>query len=216
MMLAVLSLLALYQAPAFEQVTVAVIDTGVALNRKLPFCKKGHLDFTGTGSGDASDVLHGTNVAGLIAKPWNGTYCLVILKAIAPGVTDHGYIPALKEAYQKNYDIVNISLTGSKFIPEEKVIIKAMLAQKQIVITAAGNEGRDFDAFGCSIYPACLDPSIIVVGVLNKYNQGKVIDVFAEGVNQTAEGITLSGTSQATANVAGKMAAFLGRKMRGY
>jgi subtilisin family serine protease len=202
-----------YQAAAKELIRVAVIDTGVALNRNLPFCKDGHLDFTGEGDGDSHDLLHGTNVAGLISKSYNGTFCIVILKAF--GSNDKGYIKALKEAYQKNYDIVNLSLSGYSYLKEEDVLIRAMLNQGQIIVAAAGNKAKNLD-LGCVVFPACLDKRILVVSGKNKlrFNYGKIVDIYAPAENQEAEGIILSGTSQATAIVTGKLAAYIGKEIK--
>jgi subtilisin family serine protease len=80
------------------------------------------------------------------------------------------------------------------------------------LITAAGNDAENLDLPNNHYYPAQYDKRIVVVGALDSYevqtyfsNYGKVVTRWEHGLMVTGYGITLSGTSQATAIATGKM-----------
>lgn len=195
-----------------DPIRVAIIDTGIKREylAKYKLCKKGHKDFTGTGLQDFHG--HGTNVAGIINRYAEGNYCLVILKYTNgtnnPNIMSN-FLKALAHAVINNYDIVSISSGGPKPDVTEKEIIQVGLKKKMVFIVAAGNESTNLDKT-CNYFPACYFKNVIVVGngdgknVFTRSNYGSIVDLWEDGRNVTAGGITMSGTSQSTAIVTGK------------
>jgi subtilisin family serine protease len=184
---------------ASAKVKVAIIDTG---KPALPFSSCGEQDFTGYGINDVHG--HGTNVAGIVSTNLDANkHCLLILKFFhsigTPIDTTYMLIQALQAAIEANVDIINISASGEKRSNTEEIFVGRALDKGIAVVVAAGNDSRDLDK-KCNIFPACYDRRIIVVGGTNKTsNYGKVVDVIENGINVTGFGVTLTGSSQATA-----------------
>lgn len=213
-----------------KTLTVAVVDTGFGyhdLGHSAPLCKYGHKDFSkdsklsmayGTKVPVPMDMnSHGTNVAGLIAKyAGNNNYCLVIIKYYSDNQSgDENYratVKAFRYAYNLHVDVVNYSGGGDGFKIDEFNAIKKLLDSKTTIVVAAGNEHNDIDSATGAYYPAKYDPRLVVVG--NKKisgeksetsNWGNSVNHWEFGENQVAYGITMTGTSQATAVTTGKM-----------
>jgi len=198
--------------------TVAVIDTGLAepileSGYRLGICKFGHKDFTGEGIKDTHG--HGTNVSGLIHRGAIGSnYCQVIIKYYSKSASNKEnldrMIAAIKYAVAIRVDYINLSGGGIAPFPEEKAAVDDALKHGIKIIAAAGNEKTDLAKQ--TYYPAMYDDRIIVVGdgvdeahKAKTSNYGKRVNIWRDGVNQTAFGITETGTSQATAIYTGEL-----------
>lgn len=125
---------------------------------------------------------------------------------------------AFKYAIDLKVDVINFSGGGEYFDLEEKLIIKEALDKGIIVVVAAGNDGRNLSVNG-HYYPAMYDSRLFVVGNLQSTskiskssNYGVHVNVWNLGENMISlshESLTklatMSGTSQATAIVSGKI-----------
>lgn len=206
---------------------VAVIDTGFSFSiftvgAKL--CQYGHKDFTSNQKFEKRYTKtpvpidthgHGTNVGGLIQKHGgNADFCLVILKYYDASASDatnmKNSVDAINYATRIGADYINYSGGGPTTDPSETLAVKKFLNSGGKFIAAAGNNGSDlnFNPY----YPAVSDPRVISVGStddegrkLVSSNYGYQVKVWEVGEKQTGFGITLTGTSQATAIVTGKI-----------
>ena len=209
---------------------VAVIDTGADVQHpEIKERVKGSKDFTGEGY---AAELHGTAIAGIIAaKPDNdvGGYGvapgadLLLLKACQP--LEEGklaarcwtstLVQALDEAFAKDARVINMSLSG----PPDPLVAKYVgiaHEQNRLIVAAAGNGGPSAKP----AFPAAL-PNVLAVTATDardrsyrEANEGDYIAVSAPGVDilSPAPGGTypsLSGTSMASAHVAGAAALLL-------
>lgn len=210
---------------ATAKIKVAVIDTGIdsfSLQNKTKrgLCETGHKDFTGTGLVD--NYGHGTNVSGIIHKYANNSnYCQIIYKFWNNETTlesVHKLIRAINAAIDAKVDVINLSLSGTYQVKEEREAIINALDKGIVVIAAAGNQGKllrkCISGQDCltAAYPAMYDLRIITVGSLDKHgnislfsNRGPEVDVWEIGEQvQGSYGRVMSGTSQATAKYTGK------------
>lgn len=193
---------------------VAVVDTGISLKdaRRLKLCRDVESkDFTGTTLEDNHG--HGRNVTNIIRDTLKGLdYCLVIVKVINVNhvIDIESYFEALKYiAQQPSIEVVNFSIEGTIVYSQEIQWVKTMLDNGKVVIAAAGNGKKELQ-YKCEIYPACIDDRIVVVGCLkidgkmcDLSNFGSRVDVWRLGDNVSAGGISMTGTSQATARETG-------------
>jgi major intracellular serine protease len=215
-----------------KPITIAIVDTGFGFNgfgQGAKLCKYGHKDFTSdqiytTEYGTVDPVPldlhgHGTNVAGIIqryADKSDARYCLVIIKFFKSGdlkfgVNARASVDSIKFATNIHVDYINYSGGGEDYLPNEELAVKKFISQGGKFIAAAGNEGEDIDE--SHYYPAYYD-DVVAVGSLNKdkehsrtSNFGESVEAWEIGENITAYGITMTGTSQATAVHTGKMIA---------
>jgi subtilisin family serine protease len=215
-----------------KPLTIAVIDTGFGFNgygQGAKLCKYGHKDFTSdqiytTDYGTVDPVPldlhgHGTNVAGIIqryADNSDARYCLVIIKFfksgdIKFGVNAKASLDSIKFATNIHADYINYSGGGEDYLPNEELAVKKFIGQGGKFIAAAGNEAKDID--DTPYYPAYYD-GVVAVGSLDGFrnhskssNFGESVEAWEIGENVTAYGISLSGTSQATAVHTGRMIA---------
>lgn len=197
----------LFPLVSAAKITVAVVDSGLKKNIKSEkICNV--KNFTKEAVDAYAD--HGTNVVGIILKeaPADLDYCINFYKAFSSTgySANKNYLMALEQVAKDKPDILNISAGGSTIWDEEARLIKKILDNGTIIVAAAGNNATNLTK-NCDYYPACLDKRIIVVGngfngsYYRSSNYGKVVDVIADGQNQTAFEITLSGTSQSTAKI---------------
>lgn len=214
-------LIIFFSSPSFaKMIRIAVIDTGILPQVKVPLCPTGHKDFTGEGLVDTNG--HGTNISGLIdqyARPVE--YCQIIIKYYTEslkGMKKTGKYPNLQNtilafdyATQLGVDYINYSSSGIGFDEEESIAIKRALDKGIKVVVPSGNARENLDE-KCNTYPACYDKRLIVVGrndpeVLDtkQVGVGRIVDVLENGYKKSAFGIELSGTSQATAITTGKL-----------
>lgn len=196
-------------------IRVAVIDTGLSASAHVRLCKAGHKDLIDP-SGNTIPEPHGTNISGLIeANAGDANYCQIIIRWYKFGMTGEqlkaNLGASIKAAIDAKADIINISGGGVSPDEGERKYIKLALKKKIKIVVAAGNEGSNLD-FNCDYYPACYDKRIVVVGNVNengslhyKTNYGKVVTHYVVGVDKCAEGICMTGTSQSTAIVTGRM-----------
>lgn len=215
-------------------IKVAILDTGFGFEdrgHEANLCKYGHKDFTRDGQFSSAYVTsspvpidfngHGTNIAGIIdryAKQAHINYCLVIVKYYSAQQTDTQNIASSAKAIQYaaniKADFINYSGGGPKSDLSEKIAIMHFLNGGGKFVAAAGNEHEDLNAPDCAYYPAMEDPRIIVVGNYDKNgtpaessNYGIRVNRWEIGMGVKAFGLTMSGTSQATAAVTGKIVA---------
>ena len=213
-------------ATANDQIRVAVIDTGFGYGGAVSshLCPTGHWDFVGQNTNVADTNGHGTNIAGLIEQhAGDANFCIIVLRFYSPYITGtknlENEINAMKRALALKVDFINISGGGPMSEPAELKVLGEILKKGIKVVVAAGNEKHDLNK-ECDYYPACyksrvkkaLKKGLTVVGNLNKNgsrapssNHGSVVNVWEVGENQTAYGLTNSGTSQATAVTTGKL-----------
>jgi subtilisin family serine protease len=227
---------------AGKQVKVIVIDTGFDYSymKQANLCPSGHKSFLEEiyplRNPDDKDTPvyapwnedlhgHGTNIVGLLAQYARADYCVVIYRYYSPTTrNDKASTLAWQAAADSDADVIVYSGGGLAPIAAEKAAVKKALIKGKIIFAAAGNEMHDLDG-NCNYYPACYYRRIVVVGDL-KYdntlqessNYGDCVDFYANGVNQSAFGRTMTGTSQANAIVAGKLIAEISKEknLKGY
>jgi subtilisin family serine protease len=199
-----------------EPIKIAVIDTGFDMKHKdkVKLCDSSlHRDFTNTGLHDNHG--HGTNIAGLIAKHIKVDYCLVIIKywtkESSSMNTLHRTILAIDWAVLKGVDMINYSGGGIAPNEHERMSVIGALNEGIVFVSAAGNESTNLNKG--TYYPAMYDHRIVVVGNVNSEgerapssNYGRPLDLSVVGINKSALGVTLTGTSQSTAIVTGRLA----------
>lgn len=194
-------------------------------------CRFGHKDFSldqeYTEEFDTVNAVpkdlhgHGTHIAGLIdkeAKAANLNYCLVIIKYYNDkddgyGIANlNGMIKAIEYATRIKADFINMSGGGIVRSEEEIAAVKKFLDQGGTFVAAAGNESVNMDFF--HFYPAQDDDRVIVVGNgtdkdhhAKSSNYGDRVNIWENGQNLPMYDMAMSGTSQATAVVTGKLAA---------
>lgn len=179
-----------------------------------------------TANAPSDDNGHGTQVAGVIASinPQSPVK-LISMKTLCAGGSGHhsNAIMALEYVLQLREQGVNVSIANLSWggVDKGRALSQALnaIAQKGIVIvTSAGNQGRDNDQI--PHYPSGYDiPQIISVAasdnkdqLANTTNYGmKSVDLLAPGVNietTQLDGLykKVSGTSLAAAHVTGTVA----------
>ncbi len=209
-------------------VTVAVIDTGVAVHPDLQGSFAAGADFAQGGSGRNDGNGHGTHVAGIIAATADNG---VGIAGLAPDVTimpikvlsdsGSGYSSDVARgiiwAADHGADIISMSLGGGYDTASEYAVAYA-ISRGVIVIAAAGNERTIGSP---TSYPAAF-PGVLAVaatdsadGVAYFSNAGAYVDISAPGVAilSTIPGgyASWSGTSMATPYVSAVAALGLSR-----
>lgn len=193
------------------RIKIAVMDTGITFTKENSkyFCTTGHFDATGTGLRDNEG--HGTNVSGLISKGIDPkTHCIIMIKFYNTATLTSKYSidKTLLDSWEHLVDVhssyVNLSLSGMSFDQDEYNTINLLLSRGTRIIVASGNDHINFNIIGCIVYPACYNfkKNFYVVGArdVSVGNIGGPVKYFAKGYEQTAWGITKTGTSQSTAN----------------
>lgn len=212
-------------------IVIAVIDTGFGITGKdhiVNLCKYGHKDFstmqTFSDKFKVEDQVpvdnhgHGTHIAGLIdayAKKSGTNYCIVILKyydphTVFPNDNMKSSIRAINYATNIKADFINYSGGGPSKDKDEQAAVKRFLDRGGKFVAAAGNEGADLIEH--PYYPAMDDPRIVTVGSLTEKrlrsktsNHGDPVKRWEIGENVKVFDMTMTGTSQATAIITGKM-----------
>lgn len=217
--------------PLKQPVKIAVIDTGFGYEqrgREAKLCVGGHQDFSGVGilynvngtTVPADTLGHGTNIVGIIesfAKKAHINYCIVILKYYRNDGFGSGNlkatIEALKVANQLGVKYINYSGSGADPSDEERAEIIKFLNNGGTFVAAAGNDSHLLGKES-TYYPAMYDPRIVVVGSTDKNgahlsssNYGPLVNRWEVGMGVIGYGLSMSGTSQATAVATGKIVA---------
>lgn len=207
-------------------VTVAVLDTGFGyhnLGHDAKLCRYGHKDFTSDNvvTKEYATAVpipvdyngHGTNVVGLIGKqlPVASNYCIVVIKVYDKKGRTGNSIRAIRYAADIGADFINFSAGGTEPDYDEEREVRRYLSHGGRFIAAAGNEGKLLSKQG--YYPA-MYPGVVAVGNLTHTreiethsNYGRQVSRWEVGEAQEAWGITMTGTSQATAVATGKLVA---------
>lgn len=192
---------------SMAQIKIAVLDSGLNNPNDVRLCED-RIDFTNSYS-LKDEYDHGTNISNIIEEGTKGAnvcqYSLKIFNKNANLDSVGASVRALKYALKKKVNIVNYSGGGVFYDEQEKIIIKKLLDSGVTFIAAAGNANEDLDK-NCNFFPACYDPRIIVVGSVmasgekSRFsNYGKTVKVWAVGHSVVGHGISMTGTSQATA-----------------
>lgn len=200
-----------------KTIRIAILDTGYYTEDTKSFksCDNFKYDKNFTSDKNMFDFSgHGQNILHLVTKDLNDVdYCIIIVKTLTTQPTPlTGYIGAWIYAKTLNVDIINASFAGEGKNETETKIVKQILNSGTKIVVAAGNRKRDLD-LQCNTYPVCADNRIISVGNLNSdgktknksTNYGSYVKVWEVGTNVEAGGLTLSGTSQATAITTNKL-----------
>ncbi|GII54878.1 serine protease [Planotetraspora thailandica] len=201
-------------------VTVGVLDTGLAPHPWLtPWYRD---DIAETPDADRDGTLdeqagHGTFVAGLILREAPGVRLRAIRLLDSHGVSDEAaLLRTLTSLRRDPIDVLNLSFGGFTFDDQAPVGLEDALRGFPAVVACAGNTGmsRPF-------WPAAL-PGVVAVAALDDEARagfsayGPWVDACAQGVGLTSSFVehesfhgfaTWSGTSFATAIVAGRVAA---------
>jgi subtilisin family serine protease len=211
----------LWKSSHGDGVTVAVIDSGVALHPALDDVVVDHRNFTS--DSEVHDSLgHGTHVAGTIGARRG------LAKGIAPGVkilslkvlghsgmgSNEAVAQAVAHATEAKADIVCMSLGSTR--PDSRLhdAIRSARAAGIILVCAAGNDGGGVN------YPAAYQETLAVGAVDRNGNlcefssRGKEIAVAAPGADITSTWLangyaTISGTSMAAPFVAGVLSLYV-------
>lgn len=210
--------------PTGQGVTAYVVDTGVRLSST---------DLTGrvtTGvdlvDGGAADDCngHGTHVAGLLGGTRFGVAKRV--RVVAVRVLDcegrgsrSTVLAGLRwvEQHHARPAVVNLSLGGAPD-PALDTVVRQLVREGVVVVTAAGNDGGD----ACAGSPSRTGVALTVSAtdrrdhVPSWADTGRCVDLFAPGVAVTSDWWdgrtrTISGTSMAAPLVAGAAAVWLER-----
>lgn len=183
------------------------------------------------------DHGHGTAVASVVVRGFEELVSerikiipIKVLDRNAQG-TLYGVIQGLDHAINKNADIINISVvsqerTGRRQNTPIEMVMKIAETKGILIVSAAGNDGKDIDLSENTRYPACApNPNQIVVGAAGCTNENfasfasvgkKRVHLFAPGqsVGVYVRGSGLirgegTGSSFAAPTVAGVAAALL-------
>jgi subtilisin family serine protease len=236
------------RAPIGGDVVVAVVDSGADLRhpalRGALWHNPGEIPGNGIdddGNGFVDDVHgadlvdgdgepqdengHGTHVAGLV-RP-GGRVRLMVVRTLDErnGGTTETAARGVDFAVRHGARVINLSFNGN----EDDDALEAALGRAAqagvLVVTSAGNDGRDLGARPS--FPACSPlTNVLGVGALTRggrpalwSNRGRCVDVAAPGVDVRSARLhggfaRRSGTSQAAPQVAGRAARLLVRRPR--
>jgi hypothetical protein len=198
-----------------QPLKVAILDTGIAdpsLYKHM--CKEGHKNFSSDPTiKDTAPSKHGSNIAAIIEREAGpGNWCFIMIKYSSGGPSAmYNYRQALQYAVDVNPSVLNLSLTGRTYDFKEARLVAELLKNKVRIVAAAGNDGEYIDQKACTVYPACLDPAIDVIGNSGSRtsNRGPFVDRFLNGQDVQGAGVSLSGTSQSTAKFTGQLVKLL-------
>lgn len=213
-------------------IKIAVIDTGFGYHDKghdAKLCRYGHKDFSfdkkfaqgySTVAPLPLDIhAHGTNIVGIIdgyARKTSINYCIVVIKYYSDHqpemINTYASLEAIEYAANIGVNYINYSGGGAQPNERERLAIKRFIDNGGKFIAAAGNDGQDLDLPQNGYYPAMEDERIIVVGNKSENgirskssNYGSVVKRWEVGEDVTVYGLTMTGTSQATAVATGKI-----------
>lgn len=189
-----LILILLFPSICLAKTRIAVIDTGLSKLEGIELCNP-VIDLTDTAPD--SFPQHGDNITHIIADGLTN-YCIIPIKIWDTETTDN-YIPeAIYLSIRLGADIINISGGGSDYSLKESGAVRYADFKHIIIVAAAGNAGINLDK-ECFYFPGCY-PTVVLVGNIHPTsNYGTLVDVFMKGVDINSGGVTMTGSSQATA-----------------
>lgn len=229
----------LWKVTQGEDITVAVLDTGVYPHIQLMYNLAGGMNFVTNKPTDWGDRQgHGTHCAGIIAARPCKPHALTTNRSVigvAPRAkilackvlsdtgagTNEAIADAIFWCIKRKVDIISMSLGSEEDSPILRSAIKEAYRHNIIMIAAAGNDGDEYLDDDID-YPGRY-PEVICVGSVNKYldrswfsSDGETLDIMAPGEEilstYLADGYAvLSGTSMATPFVAGLAALILSK-----
>lgn len=181
-----------------EDVTVAVIDSGVGEHPLLDDQVTEAYDYTDDGLGARCDLAsHGTLVAGIIAgshtseSPFHGVAPQTSIASYRVIDTSDGstgrdaivpVVEAIHDAVDAGVEVINLSLTALN-APALREAVDYAEDNDVVVVAAAGNTGAD----GGASYPAAYDNTVAVAGVtpdgshVESSSIGDYVDIAAPG-----------------------------------
>jgi thermitase len=188
-------------------------------------------NFAGNNNDVSDSIGHGTHISGIIAGKSSprapatdfSRIKIMTLKYFDKNITDtesiYNTVNAVKYAIRMGATVINYSSSGAIKSKQEENIIKEAAAKGILFITAAGNSGMNLDKY--DYYPANYkSPNIISVSSIDSNlqrlpssNFGKhAIPAPGKSIYSTlpnGQYGPMTGTSQATAFVSGKVADLL-------
>lgn len=215
-----------------NKVTIATIDTGIDLKNEylVKFIKKDAAgNLVGENTINKSDSIqdrngHGTQIADIITKI---SKCAELIPIIYWDETTNSkldsFVLAIERAITYKPNIINISGGGNVFSEREYSLLKETESRGIIIVSAAGNDGKNTDFSPNRYFPGSYQlPNIITVsavdsaGELGRFSNFGLnsVHISAHGVDVATSGLNnkttiSSGTSQATAYVSGVVANLL-------
>lgn len=205
---------------------------GALYSVKLRVCDEGKskFNFTDEHTDNVKDEHgHGTHVAGLIAKNVGlAPVCIIPLKYYTQKGMDSENltrsIASINKAIEFNADIINYSGGGIAPSGEECDAVKRALDKGIVVVAAAGNEGDDLAVH--KYWPAMCDPRVVMASSQDtwtcpdrkcgpNYSTDPKIKLKNEAGKDQLSILPggqygyMTGTSQSTAILTGKLAAHL-------
>ncbi len=211
-----------------EEVTIAVVDSGINANHAL---LAGKVEAGNGDSGNLKDNCgHGTHVAGIIAQAMGGLdYKIVSYKVTDDDgkikITDDDGIIAssrlrarLRNVGNSGADVINMSLQVHTDNSDVKRLIQGTIedmAQKSVLVISAGNiSNSETGMFSNSVFTETRSNNVIVVGNSqgDSYSEsaiyGSQVDISAPGVaiysadaNNSNGYKSMTGTSQSAPHV---------------
>ena len=184
-------------AMASDEVTVALIDTGVMCDHEAltgRFVSRGY-DYSEDGMEDAyfdtemkgENFGHATFIAGIIADNTPDTVKIIPYKVVPFGAlsaTASSIISAINDAVDSGATVLNISITSASSGNSFRRAIKNAKESGVCVCAAAGNQASEING----IYPAGVDETITVSALENDFstfasfsNYGSYVDFCATG-----------------------------------
>lgn len=193
-----------------DEVTVAVLDTGINSNHKL-FNETAILpgyDFVNGDSDPTDDEGHGTSVAGIIAESTPSNVRILPVKVMDEDGSGslQDLLMGLSYADNQGADISNMSLGGDVDSNVFSTLTRAFEKYRSLMICSSGNESTNMDKSGINIVPAEI-PNTLCVGAFDAKgticsfsNYGSSVDFAAPGkalflANHSGGVRTGSGTS---------------------
>ncbi len=207
-------------------VKIAILDTGVESSHPDLAIKEGK-SFVHYTTSSNDDNGHGTHVAGIIGAQQNdeGTvgvaydatlYAAKVLDENGDGFVSD-VIKAIEWALEKNVDLINLSLTGSRASAALEAMLNRAYERGVLIIAASGNYGKA-DGSGDTVdFPARYESVIAVAAVDHQSKRasfsgtGSAVEVAAPGVQIYSTYLNgdyaySSGTSMAAPHVTGHLA----------
>jgi hypothetical protein len=211
---------------ASSNVSIAILDSGLAANTELDGLVLSSLDVVNPDAQITDTLGHGTQMAYIasgVIKPYGSAQDDTSNISIIPirAFDDDGYttdiniMNSINFALENNAKVMSLSWGSENRSPFMEKTFEYAKENGLVIVASAGNEPT-----GKPVYPAAY-PSVIGVGALephgrtwDKSNYGNFVMLYAPGfanfpVGHKGEPGLYAGTSISTAHVANKIAVFL-------